>query len=52
MIEEFRLFDFSALRNSLGSDEVAEVFLSKLRQSLKRDAENEGKPPEYASIFN
>lgn len=37
------------MRSSLGSDEVAEVFLAKLRQSLKRDAENEAKPPEYVS---
>ncbi len=38
---------FSALKNSLGSDEVAEVFLAKLRQSLKRDSENESKSQEY-----
>lgn len=28
---------FSALKTTLGSDEVAEVFLSKLRESLKRE---------------
>jgi hypothetical protein len=37
---------FSALKSTLGSDEVAEVFLAKLRQSLKRDAENESKAAE------
>ena len=40
---------FSALKNTLGSDEVAEVFLSKLRESLKRETistiENEPKTP-------
>jgi hypothetical protein len=38
---------FSSLKNTLGSDEVAEVFLSKLRESLKRETistvENEQK---------
>jgi hypothetical protein len=34
------------LKSSLGSDEVAEVFLAKLRQSLKRDTENESKSHE------
>ncbi|CAF4838156.1 unnamed protein product, partial [Rotaria magnacalcarata] len=29
--------DLSALKSTLGSDEVAEVFLSKLRESLKRE---------------
>ena len=40
-------FFLSALKNTLGSDEVAEVFLSKLRESLKRETistiENEQK---------
>ena len=44
-------FDFRALKNSLGSDEVAEVFLAKLRQSLKRDSENEAKTPEYIFVI-
>ncbi|CAF4293024.1 unnamed protein product [Rotaria socialis] len=35
--------DLNALKSTLGSDEVAEVFLAKLRQSLKRDTENESK---------
>ncbi|CAF1257869.1 unnamed protein product [Adineta ricciae] len=35
--------DLTALKNTLGSDEVAEVFLAKLKQSLKRDHENESK---------
>jgi len=30
-------FQFSALKSTLGSNEVAEVFLSKLRESLKRE---------------
>ena len=38
---------FSALKSTLGSDEVAEVFLAKLRQSLKRDTDNETKSLEY-----
>jgi hypothetical protein len=45
---------FSALKSSLGSDEVAEVFLSKLRESLKRETistiENEQKPQEYINM--
>lgn len=45
-------FSFSsALKTSLGSDEVAEVFLAKLRQSLKRDSENESKTQEYGFFF-
>lgn len=40
---------FSALKSTLGSDEVAEAFLSKLRESLKRETistiENEPKTP-------
>lgn len=35
------------MKSKLGSDEVAEVFLAKLRQSLKRDTENEAKTQEY-----
>lgn len=38
--------DLNALKNSLGSDEVAEAFLAKLKQSLKRDTENEIKAQE------
>ncbi|CAF4060688.1 unnamed protein product [Rotaria sp. Silwood2] len=38
--------DLNALKSTLGSDEVAEVFLAKLRQSLKRDTENEIKSQE------
>ncbi|CAF1068251.1 unnamed protein product [Adineta steineri] len=38
--------DLNALKSTLGSDEVAEVFLAKLRQSLKRDTENETKSQE------
>jgi len=32
--------DLNALKSTLGSDEVAEVFLAKLRQSLKRETNN------------
>ncbi|CAF1079594.1 unnamed protein product [Adineta steineri] len=43
--------DLNALKSTLGSDEVAEVFLSKLRESLKRETisttENEQKTPEH-----
>ncbi|CAF0910495.1 unnamed protein product [Rotaria sp. Silwood1] len=38
--------DLNDLKSTLGSDEVAEVFLAKLRQSLKRDSENEAKSHE------
>jgi hypothetical protein len=45
------LFHFSALKSTLGSGEVAEVFLSKLRESLKRETistiENEQKSQEH-----
>jgi hypothetical protein len=44
-------FQFSALKSTLGSNEVAEVFLSKLRESLKRETistiENEQKSQEH-----
>jgi mismatch-specific thymine-DNA glycosylase len=40
--------DLNALKSTLGSDEVAEVFLARLRQSLKRDAENESKHAEIS----
>jgi len=43
--------DLNALKSTLGSDEVAEVFLAKLRQSLKRDTENESKTQEYLFLF-
>ncbi|CAF4132126.1 unnamed protein product [Rotaria sp. Silwood2] len=43
--------DLNALKSTLGSDEVAEVFLSKLRESLKRETistiENEQKSQEH-----
>ncbi|CAF0991945.1 unnamed protein product [Adineta ricciae] len=46
--------DLNALKSSLGSDEVAEVFLSKLRESLKRETttitENEQKPLEHINM--
>ncbi|CAF3399624.1 unnamed protein product [Rotaria socialis] len=48
--------DLSALKSTLGSDEVAEVFLSKLRESLKREAvstvENEQKSQEHINATN
>lgn len=50
------MFLFSALKNTLGSDEVAEVFLSKLRESLKRETistvENEQKSQEQINTTN
>ncbi|CAF3698865.1 unnamed protein product [Rotaria sordida] len=42
--------DLNALKSTLGSDEVAEVFLAKLRQSLKRDSENESKSQEIINV--
>ncbi|UJR30335.1 hypothetical protein I4U23_017872 [Adineta vaga] len=44
--------DLNALKNTLGSDEVAEVFLAKLKQSLKRDNENESKTLELHMEIN
>ncbi|CAF1149238.1 unnamed protein product [Rotaria magnacalcarata] len=48
--------DLSALKSTLGSDEVAEVFLSKLRESLKRETvstvENEQKSQEHINTTN